>query len=137
MNDNNPPRDALVSKYLTRSVIVEQAVIERVPEVMRANDVPQKVIDAVLHTVEPAFKLQQEAEKEVVGALLAVPSAKLIGEAFDALVTRIEKFAEDFSALANTPAQMKLVAGLREFVEMASAKEKETGKEPSRDFERE
>jgi predicted hydrolase (HD superfamily) len=73
MNDNNPPRDALVAQLLTRSVIVEHTVVERVPEILKANDVPQKVIDAVLQTVEPVFKLQQETEKEVVSALQAVP----------------------------------------------------------------
>lgn len=141
MNDNTPPdpRAALVSLFLTRSAIVEKQVVERVPEILKAGGVQKGVIDTVAQTVEPAFALQREIEKEVVSAILAAPSAKLIGEAFDALTDRMARFADEFAAVASSPAQMKLVAEMRGYVDMARGKEAERGKEPNRDrdFERE
>src|SRR5262249_20862723 len=121
MNDKAAPnpRDALVSKLLTRSAILEKLLIESVPEILKASDVPKGVGAVVVQSVVPAFRLQQEVEKEVVSVILAVPSAKLIGEAFDAMTDRMTRFAEEFSAVASTPVQMKLVAEMRGYVEMA------------------
>lgn len=140
MNDNTPPdpRDALVSLFLTRNVVLEQHLLERVPEILKAGDVPKGVIDAVVQVVEPVLGLQKEVEKEVVSAILAVPSAKLIGEAFDALTDRMARFADAFAALASSPAQMKLVAEMRGYVDLARGKEGQRGKEPrTKDIERE